>query len=256
MDRFVRSLYQPPKGSRKGDNGRLLIVGGSRDYHGAPVFSLLAARRFVDLLYFYPAEKDPYLINAVKRMPEAIVVDSYSSPAIRGKLDCVLYGIGMGDAEPPLPKQKTQNPKLVIDGDGLKRVKGKIPPGAILTPHENEFISLFGINGSERNVLAMARKNKCVILKKGSVDVIADGRGTGKLETNHMHNQGMTKGGTGDVLAGLVAALACKNDAFTAAVAGARINGHAGDMLKKRYGYNYCASDLAEALAEGYADLI
>jgi NAD(P)H-hydrate epimerase len=65
----------------------------------------------------------------------------------------------------------------------------------------------------------------------------------------------MTKGGTGDVLAGLVAALSCKNDAFTAAVAGARINGNAGNMLMKRFGYNYCTSDLAGALAESYSRL-
>jgi len=268
MDSFVKSLYAPPADSRKGENGRLLIVGGSRDYHGAPVFSLLAARRFVDLLYFYPAEKDRYLINAVKRIPEAIVVDKYDSPAIRGKLDCILYGIGLSDAKAPVPKLDTMRPsassspdashlktkktKLVIDGDGLKRIKSKIPQGAILTPHENEFRMLFGLEGSGKNVLAMAKKHGCVILKKGRVDIIADGRGNGRLETNRIHNQGMTKGGTGDVLAGLVAALACKNDAFTAAAAGAVINGNAGNMLKKKYGYNYCASDLADALAESY----
>jgi NAD(P)H-hydrate epimerase len=261
MDSLIKSLYTPPKDSRKGDNGRLLIVGGSRDYHGAPMFALLAARRFVDLLYFLPAEKDSFLISAVKTIPEAIVVDSYASPAIRGKIDCVLYGIGLGDAKPPLPKPgktETQNLQLVIDGDGLKRVKGKIPKGAILTPHENEFKMLFGMEGSERNVLEMAKRHGCVILKKGPVDIIADGRpaaGNGKLETNRIHNQGMTKGGTGDVLAGLVVALACKNDAFTAAVAGTRINGNAGNMLKKRFGYNYCASDLAEMLAESYETL-
>ncbi len=153
----------------------------------------------------------------------------------------------------------------MIDGDGLKRVKGKIPKGAILTPHENEFKMLFGMEGSERNVLEMARRHLCVILKKGPIDIIADGRletgdgkpnaGRGRLETNRIHNQGMTKGGTGDVLAGLVAALACKNDAFTAAVAGARINGNAGNLLKKRFGYNYCASDLAEMLAESFETL-
>lgn len=241
-------LAKPAAGSRKGENGRLLIVGGSKDYHGAPMFSLLAARRFVDLLYFYPAEKDPYLINAVKRIPEAIVVHSYRDRAIRG-LDCVLYGIGLSKARVPLPGPRTGNPKLVIDGDGLKRVRARIPAGSVLTPHENEFRMLFGMEGSKKNVLAMAKKHKCVILKKGSVDIIADGR-TGKLETNSVHNPGMTKGGTGDVLAGLVAALACKNDLFTAAVAGARINGLAGNILLKRQGYSYCASDLAETLAE------
>lgn len=275
-------MYSPPKNSRKGDNGRLLIIGGSRDYHGAPLFSVLAARRFVDLLYFQPAEKDPHLIGAVKRIPEAIVVSSADSPAIRGKLDCILFGIGISNARIAIPKLETKNAKsktqpakleiqnaklktpntrletrgtkpetrdtkLVIDGDGLKRVKGRIPPGAILTPHENEFRMLFGIGGTVRNVRAMAKKNRCVILKKGPVDIISNGKMT---VTNKIHNQGMTKGGTGDVLAGLVAALACKNDAFTAAWAGAVITGNAGNMLKRKYGYNFCASELADTLAE------
>jgi NAD(P)H-hydrate epimerase len=93
----------------------------------------------------------------------------------------------------------------------------------------------------------MAQKNGCIILKKGSVDIISDGE---RIKTNKTHNQGMTKGGTGDILAGLLAALACKNDSFEAAVAAARINGTAGNMLMKKYGFNYCASDLAQMLSE------
>ncbi len=239
-------LYSPPKDSRKGDNGRLLVIGGSRDYHGAPVFSLLAARRFVDLLYFMPGERDPLLISAAKTIPEVIVVDSPKSEAIRGKIDCVLYGIGLSGADVPIPEAGPEMPMLVIDGDGLKRVKGRIPEGAILTPHENEFRMLFGIEGSGRNVKDMARDCGCVILKKGPVDIISDGR---RLAENRIHNQGMTRGGTGDVLAGLVAALACKNPPFESAVAAARINGKAGNMLMKEYGYNFCASDLAGMLA-------
>ncbi len=240
-------LYSPPKGSRKGDNGRLLIIGGSRDYHGAPMFSLLAARRFVDLLYFMPGERDPLLLGAVKTIPEAIVVDSPQSAATRGKLDCVLYGIGLSDARCPLPDLDYGKTRLVVDGDGLKRVKGRIPPGAILTPHENEFRMLFGVEGSGRNVEVMARESGCVILKKGPVDVISDGKRT---VTNNVHNAGMTKGGTGDVLAGLLAALACKNPPFESAVAAARMNGRAGNMLMREYGYNFCASDLAGMLAK------
>jgi NAD(P)H-hydrate epimerase len=244
------ALYTPPENSRKGDNGRLLVIGGSKEYHGAPIFSLLAARRFVDLLYFMPGENDPHLMSAAKRIPEVIVVKSQNSEAIRG-LDCILFGIGLSKAKVALPKT-ARDTKLVIDGDGLKRVKGKIPKGAILTPHENEFRMLFGIEGTEKNVKAMAKRTGCVILKKGRVDIISDGNKTVK---NTIHNQGMTKGGSGDVLAGLVAALACKNDKFTAACAGALINGHAGNMLIERYGYNYCASDLAEALAEAYRNM-
>src|SRR5512143_2072777 len=239
-------LYTPPSGSRKGENGRLLVVGGSRDYHGAPVFSLLAARRFVDLLYFLPGERDTYLIGAVKMIPEAIVVDGMDSEAIRGKLDCILFGIGLSNARIALPEIDGKKTKLVVDGDGLKRVKGRIPRGAILTPHENEFRMLFGMDGTPANVKRMARESGCVILKKGPADVISDGERTA---INRLHNQGMTKGGTGDVLAGLVAALACKNGPYEAALAGARINGIAGNTLKKEHGYNFCASDLAESLS-------
>ncbi|MFN7991818.1 MAG: NAD(P)H-hydrate dehydratase [Candidatus Micrarchaeia archaeon] len=242
-------LNTPLKGSRKGDNGRLLVIGGSRDYHGAPVFSLLAARRFVDLLYFLPAESDPFLLGAVKQIPEAIVVDRIDSPAIR-KLDCVLFGIGLSDAGFDLKSLRGLDARLVIDGDGLKRVKRDIPAGAILTPHENEFRMLFGVEGDKANVREMAGRAGCVILKKGPVDIISDGERT---IINKTHNQGMTKGGTGDVLSGLVAALACKNDPFVAAAEGARINGIAGDMLLKGYGFNFCASDLADMLPKAAA---
>ncbi len=239
----MEKLFVPKKRSHKGGNGRLLIIGGSRQYHGAPVLAVLAARRFVDLVYFYPGDKDQHLMGAVKRVPEVIAVRGLGNLE---KMDCVLFGVGLGKARfglLPLKKAK----KLVVDGDGLKRIKGKIPPGAILTPHEGEFRMLFGTRGTRNNVRAMAAKNRCIILKKGPEDIISDGK---RVVINRMHNQGMTKGGTGDVLSGLVAALACKNDPFTAAVAGARINGHAGNMLKKSYGYNFSASDLANRLAE------
>ncbi|HSB46481.1 MAG TPA: NAD(P)H-hydrate dehydratase [Candidatus Bilamarchaeum sp.] len=245
------TLYRPPENSRKGDNGRLLVIGGSKDYHGAPIFSLLAARRFVDLLYFMPAEKDAHLVGAVKHIPEVIVISGPKSGAVRG-LDCVLFGIGMSGAKFDISKLKALKAKLVIDGDGLKRAKGRIPKGAILTPHENEFRMLFSMDGTEKNVKAMAKKTGCVILKKGRPDIISDGS---KVVKNSIHNQGMTKGGTGDVLAGLVAALACKNDNFTAACAGALISGHAGNMLLEKFGYNYSASDLADMLAEAYRNM-
>ncbi|MBU0591830.1 NAD(P)H-hydrate dehydratase [Candidatus Micrarchaeota archaeon] len=258
----IGKLFVPNKNSHKGENGRLLIIGGSKKYHGAPALSILAARRFVDLVYFYPGEKDENLIREVKKIPEVIVLRKLNEIDLE-KIDCVLFGIGLGNAkiditklmtqDPKLkimnPKLKTGNWKLVIDGDGLKRVKGKIPKGAILTPHEGEFKMLFSIPGTKENVKAMAKKHKCIILKKGQMDIISDGT---KLKTNKTHNAGMTKGGTGDVLSGLVAALVCKNDSFKAAYAGALINGLAGELLRKEVGFNFCASDLANRLNKAY----
>ena len=247
MTSYVKTLRMPDKGSHKGENGKLLIVGGSKQYHGAPMLSILTARRFVDLVYFYPGEKDTHLISAVKTIPEVIVVDDLKKIK---EVDCVLSGVGLGKAK--FDARQLEAKKLVMDGDGLKRIKGRIPKGTILTPHEGEFRMLFGVEGNKKNVKEMAKKHNCIILKKGPIDIISDGN---NLVTNDVHNPGMTKGGTGDVLAGLVAALACKNDSFDAAVAAAIITGYAGNMLQNEYGCNFCASDVAEALAESFAKL-
>ncbi len=243
----MNALHVPEKDSRKGQNGKLLIIGGSRRYHGAAVLAVLAARRFVDLVYFYPGEKDALLIGAVKNIPEVIVIEDLDCIP---DMDCVLFGVGLGQAKPDIRKI-TKARKLVIDGDGLKRFKGRIPKGSVITPHEGEFRFLFGIEGTKENISKMAKKNRCIILKKGPTDVICDGRtGNGKIKTNELHNPGMTKGGTGDVLGGLVAALSCKNDCFDSAYYGTLIAGNAGNMLMKKFGYNYCASDLAGMLPQ------
>ena len=241
-------LYVPPKESHKGQNGKLLIVGGSKKYHGAPMFSILAARRFVDLLYFYPGENDPFLVYAIKTIPEAMIVDSLD---VAKKCDSVLFGIGLADAKVDVTYLIKNSKRLVIDGDGLRLVKDKLcdlkPGSTILTPHEGEFRFVFGCDGSRENVQKMANSYGIVILKKDPKgDIISDGKTT---TINKIHNQGMTKGGTGDVLAGLVAALFCKNSAFESAAAGAHLNGFAGEKLRKRYGYNFSASDLANELA-------
>jgi NAD(P)H-hydrate epimerase len=93
----------------------------------------------------------------------------------------------------------------------------------------------------------MADKYGVVILKKDpNGDIITDGR---TVRINKIHNQGMTKGGTGDVLSGLCAALFCKNDAMASAYMAAKINGLAGNRLKKKFGYNFSATDLANEVA-------
>lgn len=240
---IIKNLYKPKKESHKGENGKLLVIGGSKKYSGSPIFSLLAARRFVDLLYFYPGENDHYLIQAVKNIPEVIVLDSLEKV---DKVDCVVFGMGMGNAKfdvAPLLNAK----KLVIDAEGFNYFeKSALDDRFILTPHSLEFKKYFGVDGTKENVIAFAKKYNCTILKKGPIDIIAD---KNRYYENKMHNQGMTKGGTGDVLAGLVGALACKNPNFEAAVAGAYLNGFAANVLLKKFGFYFCASDLANELA-------
>ena len=91
----------------------------------------------------------------------------------------------------------------------------------------------------------MARKYGCTVLLKGERDLICDKEQCVESVTG---NEGMTKGGTGDVLAGLVAGLYCKNEAFLAAAAGAYVNGLAGDRLYVQAGPYFNASDLVKEI--------
>lgn len=235
------SIYVPPKDSHKGENGKVLIVAGGRKYHGAAVFCMLGARRFADLVYLMPGEKDEKLLFAVSQVPEVIVVSEYP------EADCVLAGSGMGESHLDLGKLKRKYQKIILDGDALKQVEPKELKGCVITPHEGEFRRLFGMDGSPEHVRAMAERWKCTILKKGRVDVVSDGK---EIVLSTGGNAGMTKGGTGDVLAGLLCALYAKNDAMKAAVAASRANKKAGELLFKERGFAYCASDLAEKLPD------
>ncbi len=235
------SLYVPPEGSRKGENGKVLILAGSRKYHGAAVFCILGARRFADMVYFMPGERDEKLMFAVSGIPEAIVVEEFP------EADCALAGPGMGDAPLDLGRMRKKYGRIVLDGDAFKQVGKRELRGLLITPHEGEFRMLFGMDGSPEHVRAMAEKWGCTIVKKGHVDVVSDGK---EIVLVRGGNAGMSKGGTGDVLAGLLCALYAKNDAMEAAVAASRANKRAGELLFKEKGYAYCASDVAERLPE------
>lgn len=128
----------------------------------------------------------------------------------------------------------------VIDAGALQMMDvSLIPKNAILTPHHGEYTMVFGTEKIED----IAKNYNCIVLLKGERDIACDG--AGNCRTIEGGNAGMTKGGTGDVLAGLIAALACKNDPFLASIAGSFINKKAGDELYKKVGPYFNATDLA-----------
>jgi NAD(P)H-hydrate epimerase len=142
---------------------------------------------------------------------------------------------------------------LLLDADGLKAFAGfkrKLGVPLVLTPHAGEYAILMGekppdvLKEKAVEVQKAAYKLGAVILLKGSVDVVSDGK---RVRFNFAGNPGMTVGGTGDVLSGVVAALlAQKADPFEAAVAGAFVNGAAGDFVFEEKGAHMVASDLVE----------
>ena len=140
--------------------------------------------------------------------------------------------------------------KAVLDADALNvfddTLKKYLSPLHILTPHHKEFRRLFKINPTPENTSAMAKKYHCTIVLKGPADVIASPNG--KISLNKTGNAGMTKGGTSDVLAGLIAALYSTNNAYPSAATGCYINGLAGDKLYKKVGTFYNADDLTNKI--------
>jgi NAD(P)H-hydrate epimerase len=251
-------LPKPKKASHKGQNGVVLIIGGSRTYHGAPVLAALAAVRFCDLVYFFSTPENQSVIRKMKISNANVICVPKSRLDFAEKhASCVLVGNGMeanASTRAIVARILKTGKRCVIDAAAIRVLPLKLlHEGAIVTPHAREFEACFGIPASRGNAQLMSKKHGCTILLKGKEDVVAF---KGKALAVEGGNAGMTKGGTGDVLAGLCAALfsACpapEKAAYTASV----INKRAGERLFKRCKYNFSSEDLAGELAAAAAKL-
>lgn len=255
--------------SHKGDYGRLLVIGGSETFSGAPALVALAALRTgVDLVYVAAPQKTAYTISAMS--PDLITIklngehlNAGDVPVLKTyveKSDAVVLGPGLGlhmetrDAVKALIDVVEEAGKpLLLDADGLKafaEFRRKLGTPAVLTPHAGEYAILTGktlpqsLKEKTLEVQKTAAELGAVILLKGPIDIIADEK---SFKLNFTGNPGMTVGGTGDVLSGIVGAfLAQGANPFEAAVAGAFANGAAGDFAFTEKGYHITASDLLE----------
>ncbi len=259
---FLFADFRRDPTSKKGDNGRVLVVGGSEQYSGAPLLTALAALRVgVDLAVIiapYPASAahkaySPDIISVPLdgNALELRHVDLVAKYAERS--DVTVVGPGLGTEEDTAAAvrelaRRLGGRRLVVDADALKALRGGLPPRSIVTPHAGEFEFLFGVRppGELEDraglVRRMAEANNTTILLKGRIDVISDGR---QVKLNVTGCPGMTVGGTGDVLAGIVAAMWTKTDSpLHAAALGAFVNGVAGEEACREHGYHFTASDL------------
>ncbi len=268
--KFVKFLKLPKSDSRKRDNGRLLIIGGSQKYFGALLCAVKTASRIVDLVYILTTPENQKIINKLKlKTPSFIFVKSLPemwSKHWGGKkrekdIDAILIGPGLGisiRAKKLVSDVLKHKINTVIDADALNvlddGLKKLLSHRHILTPHAREFKRLFGLKAAPENAKKMAQKYSCTIVLKGPVDYIVN-RHKG-LWQNKTGNAGLTKGGTGDVLAGLIAAFFTANDAFTSAAAGTYINGAAGDDLYRQVRTLYNAEDLTEQIPHTFKNLI
>ncbi len=255
----------PRPDSHKGQNGSVLIVGSNPDYVGAVVFAAEAAlSRGVDLLYIMAPESSASVIKQYN--PEFIVRtvdgdvltgDAYDEFArLEERVDAILIGPGSGrnDDTGKLFNRivsSTDKP-LVIDADALKLVdRDLIGENVIVTPHASEFGHFFGTEVPEKLedkielLQDLSGRYGATILLKGVVDVISS---PDDYKLNRTGNQGMTMGGTGDLLAGLTLALACRNTCFEAAYLASFILCSCADRLAEKKGFNYSIKDLIKEL--------
>lgn len=258
-----------PKNSKKGDFGKLLVVGGSKIYHGSPTFNALAAYRSgVDLVTIIAPERAANIIASFS--PDLItyplkgdyIKNDHVNTILHfaNKSDAIVIGGGMGRERETLDAiieilSKISIP-CVVDADAIYAVsenKEIIKNNFILTPHRIEFKAISGIlldniKKGKEIVRDVARRLKSTILLKGEIDIISDGI---RVAINTTGNSYMTKGGTGDTLAGICGSLLAQGkDTFTAACCAAYINGKAGDIVAKCKIEGLLASDIIEAIPE------
>mgnify|MGYP003987765613 FL=1 len=255
--------------SRKGDNGIVLVVGGSYIYHGAPVLSSLAALRCgTDLVYtcvpkinvtptraispnliVIPLVDQKLTLGAVKKLVGALPRNLHSAT--------IGMGLAIQEKNSLLHLVKSlldRDVRLSLDASAL--IPEILPilahKNVVVTPHAGEFKRLFGDVPSDSNLERIklveenALKHGITILLKGSTDIISDGKITYLCEKN---TPAMTVGGTGDVLSGLVAGLLSTNrNPLESAAAASYICGLAGKEVQEKLGLHITSMDLIDSI--------
>ncbi len=251
--------------SHKGQNGKVLVIGGSKEYSGAPALAALAALGGgVDIsVVACPQELSPIIRSyspdlIVHRLSNEFLNPKDTEELIKlsEKFDAVVLGCGIGrEEETALAVNDLVveiGKPMVIDADALKMLgPGVIPRrihDTVITPHTGEFHEFSGrtppqdMQDKMEMVKEVALESESTVLLKGAVDIIAR---TDRIKLNRTGNPGMSVGGTGDCLAGLTGALLAQgHGGFEAAFLAAYINGMAGDLAAEEYGYNFSATDL------------
>jgi NAD(P)H-hydrate epimerase len=278
-------LFVPPAESHKGQNGRLLVIGGSQLFHAAVLWSAEIASHFVDMVHFASTEENNAIFAALKEtFRNGIVVRREAIPEYAAEDDCILMGPGMVRTEQPagdipdgydeilrirdegvftraLTRYATRHfagKRLVLDAGALQMLDPawlhELKEKPVITPHQLEFERVFGVDVRDmeferkvETVRQFAERYSCVILLKAITDIASDGNDVYVIEGG---NQGLTKGGSGDVLSGLIAAFATKTDPLVSAVAGSFLLKKAADELSETSGYWYNMDNLINRIPE------
>jgi ADP-dependent NAD(P)H-hydrate dehydratase len=266
---LVKSLIVPRlSASRKGDNGTVLVVGGNRVYHGAPILASLAALRSgTDLVY--TAVPRSTSLSARAYSPNLIVLPTSDDKLTLGAANRLIsmlpkkprsaaIGMGMTIAKPEALKSLIKRlsgieTSLLLDASALipEILKDITGTNTVITPHPGEYKRIFGEEAGKDedeqilNLQRMTERYRITIILKGYVNVVCD---RDKVALIKRTTPAMTVGGTGDILSGLAAGFLSKSKPFEASLLGVYFNGVAASLAYRRLGLHVVATDIIDEL--------
>ena len=275
---ILKKIYLArPIDAHKYDYGNLIIIGGSEFYSGSPALSALAAfrsgvdmasviapKRAADIIASFCPDMAAYPLGGSHlnedHLATLIFMTESAKIVSRGKTAVVIGG-GAGRSEETqqvILKYLSQvSVPVVIDADAIhalaKNVEVIKNKNFIITPHSYEFFILTGKEirslPQEKRISLIKNESQrlgTTIIFKGATDIISNGQ---EIALNKTGSPYLTKGGTGDTLAGIAGALLARGvDCFTAAQAAAYINGKAGQIVAKEKKEGLLATELIEAI--------
>lgn len=255
----------------KGTFGRIYVVAGDVGYTGAPVYAAEAAARTGSGLVFVGVPQAVYPIVAARcatAMAQPLPEDREVLLERLKGCDAVVLGPGLGRSQAAeelvlFLLEKLECP-VVLDADGINAaaahidvLRGRRCP-TVVTPHEGEFLRLGGdlSLGREEAALAAAKELGCVLVLKGPGTITA--APDGRARRNTTGNCGMAKGGSGDILSGMIASLIGQGaDPFDAAACAVWLHGRSGDLCQRQMtAYAMTPPDMVERLPEVFRELL
>ena len=255
----------------KGTFGRIYVVAGDVGYTGAPVYAAEAAARTGSGLVFVGVPQAVYPIVAARcatAMAQPLPEDREVLLERLKGCDAVVLGPGLGRSRAAeelmlFLLEKLECP-VVLDADGINAaaahidvLRGRRCP-MVVTPHEGEFLRLGGdlSLGREEAALTAARELGCVLVLKGPGTITA--APDGRARRNTTGNCGMAKGGSGDILSGMIASLIGQGaDPFDAAACAVWLHGRSGDLCQRQMtAYAMTPPDMVERLPEVFRELL
>lgn len=246
-------LKKPEAASHKGMNGKIAIIAGHTYYGSAVISAMGAIKSGSDLVRVYTSQENLAVISGYD--PQIIAMNSLKLDRTEIlKSDTILIGPGCGDAslDHELEAMIGFRGSVVVDADGLKvidRIRDESPEARIcVTPHAGEFRNISGRSPSIEAAIEYSEKTGSLILLKGEKDIITDGRVYRLTEGG---NPRMTMGGTGDLLAGLLASLLPRTGSqLEAACIASFVNKKAADICYQEKSRWYDLHDMMRKIPE------